>query len=71
MLRSGAVLVHLVQLADFIHLHTIELPTDCEIPGYNLSVLQISPERVMETATRVLESRDELVSLSKLLVQSS
>jgi HD-like signal output (HDOD) protein len=65
------VLVHLVQLADFIHLNIAELPTDCEFPGCNLSVLRVSPERVIETAVKVFESRDELVSLSKLLAQTS
>jgi HD-like signal output (HDOD) protein len=65
------VLVHLVQLADFIYPHMAELPTASEIPGHQLSVLQVSPERVIETAAKVLESRDELVSLSKLLAHTS
>jgi HD-like signal output (HDOD) protein len=65
------VLVHLVQLADFIYPHMAELPTAAEFPGHNLSVLQVSPERVIETAAKVLESRDELVSLSRLLAQTS
>ena len=63
--------VHLVQLADFIYPHMAELPTASEIPGHNLTVLRVSPERVIETAAKVLESRDELVSLSKLLAQTS
>ena len=65
------VLVHLVQLADFIYPHMAELPAACEFPGHNLSVLQVSPERVIEAATKVLDSRDEIVSLSKLLAHSS
>ena len=64
-------LVHLVQLADFIYQHMDDLPTASEIPRHNLSVLRVSPERVIETAANVLESRDELVSLSKLLAQTS
>ena len=64
-------LVHLVQLADFIYQHMDDLPTASEIPGHNLVVLQVSPERVIETAAMVLESREELVSLSKLLAQTS
>ena len=64
-------LVHLVQLADFIYQHMDDLPTASEIPGHNLVVLQVSPERVIETAAKVLESREELVSLSKLLAQTS
>jgi len=70
-LGANEVLVHLVQLADYIYLHMAELPTASEIPGHNLSVLRVSPERVIETAAKVLESRDELVSLSKLLAQPS
>jgi len=64
-------LVHLVQLADFIYQHMDDLPTASEIPGHNLVVLQLAPERVIETAAMVLESREELVSLSKLLAQTS
>jgi HD-like signal output (HDOD) protein len=70
-LGANEVLVHLVQLADYIYLHMAELPTASEIPGHNLTVLRVSPERVIETAAKVLESRDELVSLSKLLAQTS
>ena len=65
------VLVHLVQLADFIYPHMAELPAACEFPGHNLSVLQVAPERVIEAVTKVLDSRDELVSLSKLLAHTS
>jgi len=63
--------VHLVQLADFIYPHMAELPAASEFPEHNLSVLQLSPERVIQTAVKVLECRDELVSLSKLLAQTS
>ena len=70
-LGANEVLVHLVQLADYIYLHMAELPTASEIPSHNLTVLRVSPERVIETAAKVLESRDELVSLSKLLAQTS
>jgi len=63
--------VHLVQLADFIYPHMAELPAASEFPEHNLNVLQVSPERVIETAAKVLECRDELVSLSKLLAQTS
>ena len=65
------VLVHLVQLADFIYPHMAELPTASEFPGHNLSVLQVSPERVIEATAKVLESRDQLVSLSNLMAQTS
>ena len=68
---ANEVVVHLVQLADFIYPHMAELPTASEIPGHNLVVLQLAPERVIETAAKVLESREELVSLSKLLAQTS
>jgi len=68
---ANEVVVHLVQLADFIYPHMAELPTASEIPGENLVVLQLAPERVIETVAKVLESREELVSLSKLLAQTS
>jgi len=68
---ANEVVVHLVQLADFIYPHMAELPTASEIPGRNLLVLQLAPERVIETAAKVLETREELVSLSKLLAQTS
>jgi len=68
---ANEVVVHLVQLADFIYPHMAELPTASEIPGQNLVVLQLAPERVIETVAKVLESREELVSLSKLLAQTS
>jgi len=68
---ANEVLVHLVQLADFIYPHMAELPAASEIPGHNLSVLQASPELVIETAAKVLESREQLVSLSKLLAHTS
>jgi len=65
------VLVHLVQLADFIYSNMADLPAASEIPGYNLSVLKVSPERVIETASKVIESRDEITALSKLLSRTS
>lgn len=64
-------LVHLVQLADFVYSNMADLPAAGEVPAYNLSVLKVSPEQVIEIATKVLESRDELVSLSNLLARSS
>jgi hypothetical protein len=48
-----------------------ELPTASEFPGHNLSVLQVSPERVIEATAKVLESRDQLISLSNLMAQTS
>ena len=65
------VLVHLVQLSDFIYSHMAELPVASDVPRQNLSVLNISPERVIDTVTQVLESRDELLSLSKLLARTA
>ena len=68
---SYEILVHLVQLADFFYSNMADLPAVADVPAYNLSVLKVSPDRVVETATQVFQSRDELVSLSKLLARTS
>ncbi len=65
------VLVHLVQLADFIYLHTAQLPAAEEIPSHNLGVLQVAPQLLIEVAREVLESKQDFLSLSSLLSQSS
>ena len=63
--------VHLVQLADFIYARMAELPPAAEFPRQNLRVLNISSEQVIDIATQVIESRDELLSLSNLLARGS
>ncbi|HHJ16156.1 MAG TPA: HDOD domain-containing protein [Gammaproteobacteria bacterium] len=65
------ILVHLVQLADFMHLHRADLPKPSGLPKRTLSLLQLLPEQVLETSAEVFADRRELTSLSKMLMQAS
>jgi HD-like signal output (HDOD) protein len=67
---SHQVLVHLVQLADFIQLHAAQLPSAREIPAHNLHVLEVSPQPLLEVAASVLESRNEFLSLAQLFAHT-
>ncbi|GMQ87164.1 MAG: hypothetical protein BMS9Abin08_0362 [Gammaproteobacteria bacterium] len=65
------ILVHLVQLADFLYLNRDDLPEVSRLPACNLGLLQVLPEQVLETATQVFAAREEFTALSKLLAQAS
>ena len=65
------ILVHLVQLADFLHMNKDNLPDVAALPAYNLGLLQVLPEQVLETAEQVFSANEEFTLLSKLLAQAS
>ncbi|MFQ5643378.1 MAG: HDOD domain-containing protein, partial [Thiogranum sp.] len=65
------ILVHLLQLADFLYLNRDKLPGPAQLPAGNLDLLQLLPEQVLETATQVFAERDELTALSHLLARAS
>lgn len=65
------ILVHLVQLADFLLQNDGKLPAACKIPHANVRVLQILPEQVLEIASKVFDTRDELLALSAMLARAS
>jgi len=65
------ILVHLIQLADFLYLNKDELPEASGLPSCNLSLLQLLPEQVLETAAQVFAEQEEFTVLSKLLAQAS
>jgi len=65
------ILVHLVQLADFLYLNRNELPEPSRLPTASLALLQVLPERVLDTAAQVFSAQDEFTALSKLLAGTS
>lgn len=64
-------LVHLVQLADFLLKHDKEPPQAKHFPAANLRVLQTLPEQVLVVYDEVRNARDDLVSLSRQLAAAS
>ena len=65
------ILVHLVQLADFMYTRRDDMPKPGQLPRRSLSLLQLLPEQVLEVSGEVFAARRELTSLSKMLAQAS
>ncbi|HHH43532.1 MAG TPA: HDOD domain-containing protein [Gammaproteobacteria bacterium] len=65
------ILVHLVQLADFLYLNREDLPGPERLPAASLDLLQLLPEPVLETARQVFSAQKDFRSLSKLLAGTS
>lgn len=64
-------LVHLIQLGDFLLQHESSRPELEDIPDSCLSKLQLLPEQVLEVFDLTIEGRAELVALSGHLVTAS
>lgn len=64
-------LVHLVQLADFLLKYDEDLPQAEELPTANLRLLQLLPEQALEVYAEVRDTKDELISLSRQLAAAS
>ncbi|HED18291.1 MAG TPA: HDOD domain-containing protein [Gammaproteobacteria bacterium] len=64
-------LVHLVQLSDFLYLSKDDLPEASSLPASSLDLLQLLPERVLETAEQVFVAKDEIAAMSGLLARSA
>jgi HD-like signal output (HDOD) protein len=64
------VLVHLVQLAEFLMRQSPSLPEPDEVPRQSLDVLQVLPEQVLEVAVQVFDAEDEFATLAALLNKS-
>ncbi len=62
------VLVHLVQISDFLLQHGEDSPAASELPEFSLHLLQLLPEQALEVYAQVMDSRDELATLSRQLV---
>jgi len=65
------ILVHLVQMADFLYLGKDDVPGISSLPASSLGVLQVLPEQVLETAEQVFAAKDELMAMSGLLTRRS
>jgi HD-like signal output (HDOD) protein len=65
------VMVHLVQLADFLLRRSPELPDAAEIPPLNLRVLKVKPEQVLDVTVQVFDAEDEFSTLAALLSNAS
>jgi len=63
--------VHLVQLCDFLLHHLADGPEASDLPEAALSILQVAPDQVLELATRLLEQKAELLTLSALVAAAS
>jgi HD-like signal output (HDOD) protein len=64
-------LVHLVQLSDFLLQHESSLPEAGHFADANLRKLQLLPEQVLDVFTTAMKARDELASLSRHLAAAS
>jgi len=64
-------LVHLVQLSDFLLQHDTRPPKVGDFPANTLRTLQLLPEQVLEVFSRVVATRGDLVSLSRQLAAAS
>ena len=62
------VLVHLVQLSDFLLQNGEDSPDSGEFPEFSLRLLQLLPEQAQEEFVQVMDARDELAALSQQLV---
>jgi len=60
-----ALLVHLVQLGDFLLRQPDGPPSASDLPAATLRVLQLSPGQALEVHADVMEGHEELVSLSR------
>ena len=64
-------LVHLVQLSDFLLQHESDLPEPARFPLTSLRKLQLLPEQVLDVFAKAMTTRDELASLSHHLAAAS
>jgi HD-like signal output (HDOD) protein len=64
-------LVHLVQLSDFLLQHESAPPEAGHFPPANLRRLQLLPEQVLDVFAKAMKARDELASLSSHLAAAS
>jgi HD-like signal output (HDOD) protein len=60
-------LVHLVQLSDFLLQHMDDSQDSSALPENSLRLLQLVPEQVEEIVLQVVDARPELVTLSRQL----
>jgi len=65
------ILVHLVQLSDFLYLGKDDLPGVSSLPASSLGLLQVLPEQVLETAEQVFAAKNEIIAMSGLLSRGS
>ena len=63
-------LVHLVQLSDFLLQHEGDMPDVSEFPEFSLRLLQLLPEQAEEIYLQVMDGRSELVAMSRQLVSN-
>jgi HD-like signal output (HDOD) protein len=64
-------LVHLVQLTDFLLQHESSPPETGHFPSANLRKLQLLPEQVLDVFATTMNAREELASLSHHLAAAS
>jgi HD-like signal output (HDOD) protein len=64
-------LVHLVQLTDFLLQHELSPPETGHFPSANLRKLQLLPEQVLDVFATTMNAREELASLSHHLAAAS
>ncbi len=64
-------LVHLVQVSDFLLQHESSPPEAGHFPVRNLRKLQLLPEQVLDVFATAMKAREELTSLSHHLVAAS
>jgi hypothetical protein len=64
-------LVHLVQLSDFLLRHDTRPPRAGDFPVHSVRTLQLLPEQVLEVFSGVMATRRDLVSLSHQLAAAS
>ena len=60
-------LVHLVQLSDFLLLHENNIPDAAVFPPATRSVLQLLPEQALEVFDSTMAAREQLTALSRQL----
>ena len=64
-------LVHLVQLSDFLLLHQNKLPDAADFPPATQCILQLLPEQVLEVFDSTMAAREQLTALSRQLSSAS
>ena len=65
------VLVHLVQVVDFLLMCPGEMPAAGEIPAASLEVLEVASQNVVEIAAAVYEAKDDFSALASMLSGAS
>ena len=65
------VVVHLLQLTDFLLLHGDEIGEPGDLPELHLGIVQVAPERVLELSAEVFKQKSELMALSTLAATAS